>query len=204
MFISLAAVKTADCIRKPAPKKRSHKNHRGAQESQRLLCCSYARNSMRSNSSSPLLHQLGDVELSSNSFLLNQSYVGLVSHIFSDFPLITSLLSLRPVLEAKCSIMHWLLMRPHTEIVALEGRNHLESAPWKNNQTGQIEEHNIRHVFMMTGADPNTRWLGGCIALDAKCFIKTGPDLSPEDLSTARWPLVRQPYSKPVCRGSLQ
>jgi thioredoxin reductase (NADPH) len=89
-------------------------------------------------------------------------------------------------------------MRPHTEIVALEGRNHLESAPWKNNQTGQIEEHNIRHVFMMTGADPNTRWLGGCIALDAKCFIKTGPDLSPEDLSTARWPLVRQPYSKPV------
>ena len=46
----------------------------------------------------------------------------------------------------------------------------------------------------MTGADPNTRWLNGCIALDDKGFIKTGPDLSPENLNTAGWPLMRQPY----------
>jgi thioredoxin reductase (NADPH) len=46
----------------------------------------------------------------------------------------------------------------------------------------------------MTGADPNTRWLNGCIALDAKGFIKTGPDLLPENLSAAGWPLMRQPY----------
>jgi thioredoxin reductase (NADPH) len=61
-----------------------------------------------------------------------------------------------------------IVLRPHTEIVALEGGNHLESIHWQNNQTGQIEEHNIRHVFVMTGADPNTRWLDGCLALDAK------------------------------------
>jgi thioredoxin reductase (NADPH) len=87
-----------------------------------------------------------------------------------------------------------IVLRPHTEIVALEGGNHLESVRWRNNQTGQVEEHNIRHVFVMTGADPNTRWLDGCVALDAKGFIKTGPDLSPEDLSSARWPLARPPY----------
>ncbi len=87
-----------------------------------------------------------------------------------------------------------IVLRPHTEIVALEGGDHLESVAWKNNQTGQIEEHNIRHVFIMTGADPNTRWLDGCVALDAKGFIKTGPDLSPEELSAARWPLARPPY----------
>jgi thioredoxin reductase (NADPH) len=46
----------------------------------------------------------------------------------------------------------------------------------------------------MTGAAPNTRWLDGCVALDAKGFIKTGPDLSPENLSTASWPLTRSPY----------
>jgi thioredoxin reductase (NADPH) len=46
----------------------------------------------------------------------------------------------------------------------------------------------------MTGADPNTRWLDGCIALDDKGFIKTGPDLSTENLSAAGWPLMRQPY----------
>ena len=87
-----------------------------------------------------------------------------------------------------------IVLRPHTEIVALEGGDHLESVRWRNNQTGQIEEHNIWHVFVMTGGDPNTRWLDSCVALDAKSFIKTGPDLSPEDLNSARWPLARQPY----------
>jgi thioredoxin reductase (NADPH) len=46
----------------------------------------------------------------------------------------------------------------------------------------------------MTGADPNTRWLNGCIALDDKGFIKTGQDISPENLSAAGWPLTRPPY----------
>jgi thioredoxin reductase (NADPH) len=87
-----------------------------------------------------------------------------------------------------------IVLRPHTEIVTLEGGDHLESVLWHNNQTGQTEEHNIRHVFVMTGGDPNTPWLDGCIALDAKGFIKTGPDLSPEDLNAVRWPLARPPY----------
>jgi len=34
----------------------------------------------------------------------------------------------------------------------------------------------------------STRCLDGCLALDAKGFIKTGPDLSPDDLAAARWP----------------
>ena len=85
-------------------------------------------------------------------------------------------------------------LRTHTEIVALQGDDHLESVTWQNDQTGASEEHAIRHVFVMTGGDPNTRWLNGCIALDEKGFIKTGPDLSPEDLSASGWPLVRQPF----------
>jgi thioredoxin reductase (NADPH) len=85
-------------------------------------------------------------------------------------------------------------LRPQTEIVAVEGGNHLDSVYWRNSQTGQTEKHQISHVFVMTGADPNTRWLDGCIALDAKGFIKTGPDLSTENLSAAGWPLTRQPY----------
>jgi thioredoxin reductase (NADPH) len=86
-------------------------------------------------------------------------------------------------------------LRPQTEIVAVEGEcNHLDSVYWRNSQTGQTEKHQISHLFVMTGADPNTRWLDGCIALDDKGFIKTGPDLSPENLSSAGWPLMRQPY----------
>lgn len=83
---------------------------------------------------------------------------------------------------------------PHTEVVALLGDDHLESVRWQNKQTGETEEHAIRHVFLMTGGAPNTRWLDGCVALDAKGFIKTGPDLSPEDLGAAGWPLTRPPY----------
>ncbi len=87
-----------------------------------------------------------------------------------------------------------IVLRRHTEIVALEGSDRLESVRWRNNQTGQTEEHNIGHLFVMIGAAPNTRWVDGCIALDAKGFIKTGPDLSPDDLGVARWPLARPPY----------
>jgi thioredoxin reductase (NADPH) len=46
----------------------------------------------------------------------------------------------------------------------------------------------------MTGADPNTPWLDGCVALDAKGFIKTGTDLTPENLNDARWTRASPPY----------
>src|SRR6202043_3389891 len=57
-----------------------------------------------------------------------------------------------------------------------------------------VETRDIRHVFVMTGALPSTAWLAGCVALDAKGFIKTGPALSPEDLTAANWPLARAPH----------
>jgi thioredoxin reductase (NADPH) len=85
-------------------------------------------------------------------------------------------------------------LHPRTELVALEGNRGLERVRWRNSMTGAEESHEIRHVFMMTGAMPNTAWLAGCVALDAKGFIKTGPDLSHEDLTASRWPLARAPH----------
>ena len=82
----------------------------------------------------------------------------------------------------------------YTEIVSLEGNGHLERVGWRDNQSGQVETQGIRHVFTMTGAVPSTHWLEGCVALDDKGFIKTGPDLLPEDLAAARWPLARPPH----------
>jgi thioredoxin reductase (NADPH) len=94
-----------------------------------------------------------------------------------------------------------IILRPQTEIVALEGGDHLDSVYWRNSQTGQTEKHEISHVFIMTGADPNTRWLNGCIALDDKGFIKTGPDLLPENLSLQAGLLyVNHICLKPVCQ----
>lgn len=85
-------------------------------------------------------------------------------------------------------------LRTHTEIIALDGNERLERVTWRDNQTGQTEEKNIAHVFVMTGADPNTGWLDGCVVLDGNGFIKTGHDLSSKDLTVAQWPLSRRPY----------
>ena len=82
----------------------------------------------------------------------------------------------------------------HTELDTVEGTDHLDRVVWRNNRTGATRTLAIRHVFVMTGALPNTAWLRGCVVLDAKGFIKTGPDLSADDLHGARWPLARLPF----------
>src|SRR5262249_19638386 len=80
-----------------------------------------------------------------------------------------------------------------TEIVALEGDHGLERVRWRHLDSGAIDTRPIRHVFLMTGADPNTAWLKGCVALDDKGFAKTGADLHPAELEAAGWPLARGP-----------
>ncbi|HYS54346.1 MAG TPA: FAD-dependent oxidoreductase [Thermoanaerobaculia bacterium] len=85
-------------------------------------------------------------------------------------------------------------VRTSCQIVALEGGRHLERVRCRDENSGTDTVENIRHVFVMTGAVPATKWLNGCVALDDHGFIKTGPDLSQEDLGTAQWPLARQPH----------
>jgi thioredoxin reductase (NADPH) len=84
-------------------------------------------------------------------------------------------------------------VRPRTEVISLEGDGHLERVTWKSADAA-TETREIRHLFSMTGANPNTSWLRGCVAVDQKQFIKTGADLLREDLEAAHWPLQRQPY----------
>jgi len=84
-------------------------------------------------------------------------------------------------------------LRTHTQLRTLSGNGHVERVEWQDDRTGQTEEHAIRHVFVMTGAAPSTAWLAGCVAVDANGFIKTGSDLSRDDLRTAEWPLARRP-----------
>jgi thioredoxin reductase (NADPH) len=85
-------------------------------------------------------------------------------------------------------------LRTRTELTALEGERELERIRWRHARGDGEEQHDIRHVFVMTGAAPSTAWLHGCLALDDHGFIRTGPDLTPEDLRTAGWPLARAPY----------
>jgi thioredoxin reductase (NADPH) len=87
-----------------------------------------------------------------------------------------------------------IVLRTNTEIVSLEGDGKLARVSWRDDAGGETETHDLQHVFLMTGAVPNTRWLAGCLALDEKGFVKTGSDLSPDELATAKWPLARPPY----------
>jgi thioredoxin reductase (NADPH) len=81
-----------------------------------------------------------------------------------------------------------------TEIVELHGDAALERVTWLDKRTGERASHAIGHVFMMTGASPNTELLERCVALDARGFIKTGTDLTAEELAAAGWRLPRPPY----------
>src|SRR5262249_15799891 len=81
-----------------------------------------------------------------------------------------------------------------TKIESLEGEDRLERVCWRQVETGALETRPISNLFVMTGADPNTSWLKGCVVLDDKNFIKTGSDLRPDELAEAAWPLSRQPH----------
>jgi thioredoxin reductase (NADPH) len=87
-----------------------------------------------------------------------------------------------------------IVLHTRTEITALEGNGSLERVRWRDSASGRVETHDIKHLFIMAGAVPNTGWLNRCVALDAKGFIKTGPDLTPDDLVHAKWPLSRAPH----------
>jgi thioredoxin reductase (NADPH) len=96
-----------------------------------------------------------------------------------------------------------IILHAGTEIVAVEGYGHLEHVRWRDISNDRVEAHDVRHVFIMAGALPNTGWLQRCVVLDDKGFIKTGPDLSPEDLTAAGWPLARPPFLLETSRPGI-
>jgi thioredoxin reductase (NADPH) len=64
----------------------------------------------------------------------------------------------------------------NAEVTALEGSDgRLEAIRWRCN--GSEERHEIRHLFLFIGADPNTAWLRTSgVNLDDKGFVLTGAD----------------------------
>jgi len=85
-----------------------------------------------------------------------------------------------------------IVLRTRTFIEGLEGAHNLERVRWRN-PDGSPTTAEVRHVFLMTGADPNTAWLRNCVAMDEKGFVKTGSEVSPGELAAAGWPLARPP-----------
>ena len=82
----------------------------------------------------------------------------------------------------------------NTKIASVDGDGHLQCISWRDGDSGQIVRHDIRHLFVMTGASPHTGWLEGRLALDNKGFVLTGHDLDRATLAEKAWPLSRPPH----------
>lgn len=65
-------------------------------------------------------------------------------------------------------------IRYETAITELVGTDYLESLHWRG--PDGIENKDIRNVFVMIGAVPNTEWIGDCLQLDDGGFVRTGSD----------------------------
>jgi thioredoxin reductase (NADPH) len=90
-----------------------------------------------------------------------------------------------------------IVLHTHTRIAALDGGEHLERVTLT--PVGRsVTNISIRHLFLFLGAEPNTQWLGDCVALDSRQFILTGSEVPP-----AIWTLERAPHSLETSRPGI-
>lgn len=82
----------------------------------------------------------------------------------------------------------------HAPSSSISGKIFIWTINWQDNKSKAQETHSVRHIYVMTGANPNTEWLQGGVALDDKGFILTGSTLTKPLLRKARWPLRRDTY----------
>jgi thioredoxin reductase (NADPH) len=85
-------------------------------------------------------------------------------------------------------------VRLTTNVVAVEGEEHLESISMKNSETGETETAPASSLFIFIGAAPKTDWLDGVVERDERGFILSGPDLSKNGKRPKGWALDRDPF----------
>jgi len=77
-----------------------------------------------------------------------------------------------------------------TEVVAAHGDGALESIALRNVASGETATVESGGLFIFIGADAETDWLPGEIALDERGYVLTGRDV----VAAERWELDRDPY----------
>jgi thioredoxin reductase (NADPH) len=85
-------------------------------------------------------------------------------------------------------------VRLTTEVIGLQGDDHLEEITLCNNRAGTQETVPAGYLFVFIGAEPRTEWLGGVVARDERGFVLTGPDLLHGGQRPRGWNLDRDPY----------
>lgn len=87
-----------------------------------------------------------------------------------------------------------IVVRNHTQVVAVHGENNLEGLTIKDEQQGTTEEAPAAGLFLFIGAQPRTDWLEGVVERDTNGFILAGPDLLRDGRRPKGWPLERDPF----------
>jgi thioredoxin reductase (NADPH) len=81
-----------------------------------------------------------------------------------------------------------------TTVTQLEGDGHLRAVRFTT-KDGTEKQIATSSLFLFCGADANTSWLRGCVALDRKGFVFTGTSLPPDTADSERWRATgRAPY----------
>jgi thioredoxin reductase (NADPH) len=83
-------------------------------------------------------------------------------------------------------------VRTCTEVVEALGDDHLEQLRLRDMNKGTTELVDAQGLFIFIGAAPHTGWLDGVVIRDGRGFVRTGPDLTSDDLEV--WRLDRPPY----------
>jgi thioredoxin reductase (NADPH) len=85
-------------------------------------------------------------------------------------------------------------VRLTTEVIGLDGDDHLEGLTLCNTRAGTQETAHAGYLFVFIGAEPRTEWLDGVITRDGRGFVLTGPDLLVDGRRPRGWDLDRDPY----------
>ena len=81
-----------------------------------------------------------------------------------------------------------------TVVTALEGDGHLRAVRARSGG-GEERTFATSSLFVFIGAEPYTNWLRGCVELDRRGFVLTGPSLPPGTTNLDRWRLAaRSPF----------
>ena len=93
-------------------------------------------------------------------------------------------------LARRIEVMDKITVLLNSEICALQGEHHLETATIVDRSTGQARTEALRGIFVMIGAVPRTDWLPEQIVCNDRGFVLTGQ----ETVQAGLWKLERPPF----------
>jgi thioredoxin reductase (NADPH) len=106
--------------------------------------------------------------------------------------------------DLEASMSHYLIqqigeipnidVRLNTEVIGMDGDDHLEALTLCDGSTGSKEAVKASYLFVFIGAAPRTEWLDDVVVRDPKGFVLTGPDLMLEGHRPAGWSVDRDPF----------